>query len=147
MLQVLPLENTLHFLTRSQCWFQRFAYCSRRWETAVQFCALPETSVGFEISHCVCAPWCFITGHLKKRLVGLLFIYIITSAQILAVDTHCANHHIQIGKEAGCPSKSVSSKYNPWGSSWSPSREQFGSTHQRKRQGWHGSWLHCKCPS
>lgn len=84
--------------------FQRFIYCSRRWETTVQLCALPETSVGLRQDY---GPWSFITGDLKMKLVGLLFIHIITSSQILAVDTHCANHHTHIGWEAGCASKTV----------------------------------------
>lgn len=47
------------------------------------------------------------------RPVGLLCIYVIASAHILAVDTYCAYHHTQKGEEAGRPSKSVLSKYKP----------------------------------
>lgn len=39
------------------------------------------------------------------RLVELLFIYIIASAQILAVGTYCANHHTQKGKRQVVPQK------------------------------------------
>lgn len=40
--------------------------------------------------------WGFITADFRMTLAGLLFMYLVTSAQVLAVDALCTDQNTQI---------------------------------------------------